>query len=229
MFILLQFYIKGGYLLPKFHMSYWLGFNTTSWPSFTQIDRTFRAPYRNWGTHVSAAGARVEPNNLNDPEWCLATNYSQALKNAWGYMDTSCNTKYIFMCRNISELPSATSPCMPGTLGLLPHGDVLGLLCSPWLHRTVSRQAPFVPAHAAACGLHNYTSPLTNYTYYLNNCNNATFDASEAVCNDNGGHLVSYSSADEQQDAEGYFYGLGGCFCGDDCSGCSHVICCALI
>jgi hypothetical protein len=44
------FYLKGGYLLPKFHVNYWIGFTASSWPNFTQIDRTFTTRYRNWGT-----------------------------------------------------------------------------------------------------------------------------------------------------------------------------------
>ena len=61
----------------------------------------------------------------------------------------------------------------------------------------------------AACGTFQYTSPLTNYTYYLNNCGNNTFDVSQANCNSLGGHLVSYQTSDEQQDAEGYYTSLG--------------------
>ncbi len=97
------FYIKGGYLLPKFHQAYWLGFNTTSWPNFTQVDRSFTTQYRAWGTYSSPQGSRVEPNNLFEPEWCLSTNSSQATKNVWGYQDTVCTSKFVAMCRNISE------------------------------------------------------------------------------------------------------------------------------
>ena len=57
--------------------------------------------------------------------------------------------------------------------------------------------------------MYNYTSPITNITYYLNNCNNATFDASEEQCNSLGGHLVSYESEVEQRDAEWYYKTLG--------------------
>jgi hypothetical protein len=61
----------------------------------------------------------------------------------------------------------------------------------------------------AACGTFQYTSPVTNYTYLLNNCGNNTFDVSQTSCNSYGGHLVSYQSSDEQLDAEGYFAALG--------------------
>lgn len=102
-----NFYIKGGYLLPKFHQAYWLGFNISSnWPNFTQIDRTFTTKYRNWGTYSSPQVNKAEPNNLMEPEWCLATNYSQAVRNAWGYQDTMCTSKFVAMCRNISEWPT---------------------------------------------------------------------------------------------------------------------------
>jgi hypothetical protein len=102
-----NFYITGGYLLPKFHQAYWLGFNTSSnWPDFTQIDRTFATMYRNWGTYSNGQVNKAEPNNLMEPEWCLATNYSQAVRNAWGYQDTVCTSKFAAMCRNISEWPT---------------------------------------------------------------------------------------------------------------------------
>ena len=108
---MLQFYIKGGYLLPKFHMNYWLGFNTTQWPSFLQQDRTFTTKYRNWGTYNDGGVARVEPNNVDDPEWCLSTNYSESVKNAWGYQDTRCTNSFIFMCRAISAQIQAAGHC----------------------------------------------------------------------------------------------------------------------
>jgi hypothetical protein len=92
-------------------MNYWLGFNTTQWPSFLQQDRTFTTKYRNWGTFVSDAGSRVEPNNVDDPEWCLSTNYSESVKNAWGYQDTRCTNSFIFMCRAISAQIQAAGHC----------------------------------------------------------------------------------------------------------------------
>ena len=49
-----QFYIKRGFLLPKYHGNYWLGLNTTSTNgNWTQMDRTFNSKYRLWGTFIS--------------------------------------------------------------------------------------------------------------------------------------------------------------------------------
>jgi hypothetical protein len=60
-----------------------------------------------------------------------------------------------------------------------------------------------------ACGSFHYTSPVSNFSYMLNNCNNATFDDGETVCNSMGGHLVVYPSKADQDDAEGYYTKLG--------------------
>jgi hypothetical protein len=89
------------------------------------------------------------------------------------------------------------------TFGIACPGGRNGSLCA-------DEAANCSPCPAAACGSYNYTSPVTESTYYLNNCNNATFDPAEEICNSLGGHLVSYTMADEQQDVESYFFTLGG-------------------
>jgi hypothetical protein len=49
----LQFYVKRGFLLPKFHNNYWLGLNTSSTNgNWAQMDRTFTSKYRLWGTYI---------------------------------------------------------------------------------------------------------------------------------------------------------------------------------
>jgi hypothetical protein len=72
--------------------------------------------------------------------------------------------------------------------------------------------------------MYSYTSPLSNSTYFLNNCNNNTFDAAETACNAVGGHLVSYGSHAEQQDVEGYYVSLGEAACDVY----THACCCEL-
>ncbi len=69
---------------------------------------------------------------------------------------------------------------------------------------------PAPPLPLAACGSFNYTSPTSNYSYLLNNCNNATFDEGEYVCNSIGGHLVTFPTKADQEDAESYYTQLGG-------------------
>ncbi len=56
----------------------------------------------------------------------------------------------------------------------------------------------------AACGFFNYTSPVTNSTYILNQCS-MDQPSAQQFCNDNGGHLVGYKSLAEQQDVEDFF------------------------
>ena len=78
----------------------------------------------------------------------------------------------------------------------------------------------------AACGSFPYTSPTSNYSYVLNNCNNATFDEGESMCNSVGGHLVVYPTKADQDDAEGYYIQLGGCReAAGSCSG-AQAWCC---
>jgi hypothetical protein len=48
----------------------------------------------------------------------------------------------------------------------------------------------------------------TRNTYILNT-QRLNFSAGEQFCNDNGGHLVAYTSADEQLSVEQYFTQLG--------------------
>lgn len=62
----------------------------------------------------------------------------------------------------------------------------------------------------AACGFYNYTSPVTNSTYILNQCF-TTQPAAQQFCNDNGGHLVGWKSLAEQQDVEDFFLSKVGC------------------
>jgi hypothetical protein len=55
---------------------------------------------------------------------------------------------------------------------------------------------------------YRYKSPTSAHTYILNTTA-ATFNAAEAACVRQGGHLVSYQSEFEQQEVEGYFTDAG--------------------
>jgi hypothetical protein len=64
----------------------------------------------------------AEPNNKEAPEECSAGNYTQAFDQAWGWSDTRCDRKQVFMCKLIrtcqdwsfSVLCSSCSQHMPG-------------------------------------------------------------------------------------------------------------------
>lgn len=54
---------------------------------------------------------------------------------------------------------------------------------------------------AAAPAAYTYVSPKTNDTYLLNTTA-LNFVQAELSCNDQGGHLVTYGSFEEQRDVE---------------------------
>jgi hypothetical protein len=54
----------------------------------------------------------------------------------------------------------------------------------------------------------NYTSPVSNVTFYFNSTN-TTFDDAQLSCNANGGHIAGYTSLEEQADVEKYYEGNG--------------------
>ena len=68
------FFVSNGYLLPKFHKLYWMGFNALDWGAWGWIDPTagsFKsAAYKHWGLD--------EPNNEPPMQLCGAANSSQA-------------------------------------------------------------------------------------------------------------------------------------------------------
>jgi hypothetical protein len=107
-----QFYIRNGYLLPSFHRSYWIGYQTSTPgvkpPNFTTVDMTLdRSRYRQyrWGTYFENGKASAEPNNIMNPEFCVVANFSMTFGSppAWGWADQSCGQRFPFMCRNYSE------------------------------------------------------------------------------------------------------------------------------
>ena len=97
-----QCFISQGFLLPKFHVLYWMGLISgvpgATWPNFTWIDRTeaiYKGNYQHWGT----AGANLlEPNNLLPNEYCAGSNLTVWYTNAGGWADHNCNEQYIFIC-----------------------------------------------------------------------------------------------------------------------------------
>jgi hypothetical protein len=59
-----------------------------------------------------------------------------------------------------------------------------------------------------ATGVFNYTDPSTGYNYLLNT-NNMTFDQGERYCQMQGGHLVAYSTREEQAAVESFYTANG--------------------
>ena len=97
-----QMYVDMGVLLPNFHKAYWIGLNTTAagwrnvWTWVDNSDYTVNKTYQNWGLYQP--GALPEPNNILSNEYCAVANATQPKQNAWGWSDTKCDQKFIFMC-----------------------------------------------------------------------------------------------------------------------------------
>jgi hypothetical protein len=148
-----QCFIGQGFLLPKFHVHYWMGLISglpgASWPNFTWIDHNeaiYRGNYQHWGT----AGKDLEPNNLLPNEFCAGSNLTVMYTNAGGWADHNCKEQYVYICEVGSPLsyPSFTAP-----------------------------------------------STGASFTFFSTP---TAFDAAEAACNADGGHLATYSDLQEQ-------------------------------
>jgi hypothetical protein len=102
-----------GVLQPEFDPLYWIGLNTSdrAEPDWKWVDPALGRPgaYRHWGTFLYGdLTPEAEPNNLVDPESCVAANFTEAYTespkpdakvNPFGWADTSCNRAMTFMCR----------------------------------------------------------------------------------------------------------------------------------
>jgi hypothetical protein len=91
------YFIKQGYLLPKYHQSYWMGLRATQWPNFAWIDNTVRkTSYQHWGQYPD--GSREPKSRQNT---CGAGSYALADEEAWGWSAQSCSQGMPYMCRII--------------------------------------------------------------------------------------------------------------------------------
>jgi hypothetical protein len=93
---------------------------------------------------------------------------------------------------------------LPGTWGAVRTQNTPG---TPPQQPTAAH-APAPACRRAAPGAYIYVSNTTNSTYILNTTK-TDFKAAQRACNNQGGHLVSYSSAAEQVEVESYYVNLG--------------------
>jgi hypothetical protein len=94
-----QCFIQQGFLLPKFHVHYWMGLvsgiNGAMWPNFTWLDHVeavYMGNYQHWGT---AGPGRLEPNNLVPQEDCAGSNLTSSYTNAGGWADHNCTERCV--------------------------------------------------------------------------------------------------------------------------------------
>lgn len=91
-----QWFIRQGVLIPSFHQMYWLGLVAYEWPKFLPLDKSLPPPsritYQHWAD-----------NRPNATQQCAGAHVNLASGNAWGWLDVSCSTKAVVLCRSLSE------------------------------------------------------------------------------------------------------------------------------
>ena len=104
-------FISQGFLLPKFHVFYWMGMVSglpgATWPNFTWIDwneAIYKGNYQHWGI----AGKDLEPNNQVPPEHCAGSNLTVWYTNCGGWADHNCREQYVYVCEIGDALSFAT-------------------------------------------------------------------------------------------------------------------------
>jgi hypothetical protein len=107
-----QAFINAGYLLPSYHLYYWMGYSAKTWPKFLPLDKTvpFDSPagnYTYWG-YFNNSAAPVEPDGgVYGRQLCVAANYTEAYSDystgngslAFGWADNNCSLALPYMCR----------------------------------------------------------------------------------------------------------------------------------
>jgi hypothetical protein len=77
-------------LLPVFHKGYWTGLIADTWPDFQWMDKTAGPiDYTHWATDEPKAR-----DNL-----CGIGNYTAEYDGAWGWADSSCMSRYPYICK----------------------------------------------------------------------------------------------------------------------------------
>jgi hypothetical protein len=112
-----RFFIDGGWLLPKYHIVYWMGLRQPVPGRWNFTDTTIPSPsfrtYSHWGTNVPENVS--EPNNYRKDERCGVANVTEEFEGAWGWADYSCNETFAHVCRIMRGWPccglEALSPC----------------------------------------------------------------------------------------------------------------------
>ena len=166
--------------------------------------------YQAWG--ISPAGAK----NPRKRQFCGVGNFSETVQSVWGWADEDCTVPHIFIC----EVKRGRHACLQGSCvrGIAAGNSCVVAGCS---HASMlcAVAGPFAFLHsfdacswictcplvccAAYTGPDNYTNAQGVRWTFNNLATNQS--AAEALCNMQCGHLASYTSAQEQNDVEGFY------------------------
>ena len=157
------------------------------------------SPYNNWGAFSDRTGSFPEPNQLTGAENCVMANYTMSSNRTpsepgpWGWADASCESLLISICEIPRELGSIRCcPCKLCTVVCpVPAADAADTGAAADTDAAALRTA-------AAPNAFTFTSNITEQTYILNTSFVSQADA-EHQCACQGGHLVSWTSLEEQQ------------------------------
>jgi hypothetical protein len=188
-----QHYADLGYLLPSFHQGYWLGYHNPSKDGTTWqwVDHTLASLN---GTTAPASAGSASPST--------SSSYTH-----WGTpQQSSSSTSRAAEPNNAAGDEFCALASFPLAYGPPPRPVAAG-----WADTTCSQP------HLAMCRLlpsttYSFTSGSSG-TVYLLRTEAVQFQAAEQYCNDAGGHVVSYSSAAEQREVEGFFTAAGKFVC----------------
>jgi hypothetical protein len=104
-----HYFIKSGFLIPAFHMHYYIGYRSFNFPRFAAVDKTFKSNYTHWGANMP-----------NRTQTCAHAHVNLQYQSAWGWEDVPCNVPMVFMCKTVSEWRwPAPAACPPASLPLV--------------------------------------------------------------------------------------------------------------
>jgi hypothetical protein len=160
---------------------------------FSWLERSISSTYRRWATgfpseavpNGNCAGANATMIGMSPP--------------VWGWGNSNCMEAQAFMCRITSERRLEEQA---RSVLIVVHALVEARADAGRLSLTSRPRPPAAPGTAS------FTAPSSGATYVVNT-KPATFDAAEAFCNRNGGHLASFKSLEEQNETETYFIASG--------------------
>jgi hypothetical protein len=87
-----HWFIQAGFLIPSFHMHYYIGYRSFQYPRFAPLDKTYRNNYTHWGDGFP-----------NRQQQCAHAHVNLQYQSAWGWEDVPCSPPKVFMCKAVSE------------------------------------------------------------------------------------------------------------------------------
>ena len=196
-----------------------MGLNATVWPNWRWLDSSpqpnVTGRYQNWGYFMPQN--ILEPNNIFGGEHCVGANSSErvAATGAWGWADMRCNLSFPFVCKTMGAQlrqlvlgARSCGRCLGNAFCHASHHVLFPSSTSPARENPCLTRATVQCICCAGDGAWTYYSNTTRHTYVFNSTA-TTQQQAELGCQAAGGHLLSYTSRQEQREVEQYFISTG--------------------